>query len=202
MKARVLSNLNLRANSVVIFTDADSMESHVRAIENLGTESGISVLYLSCKNLNESTTTLPVWVINRVLELILHRTRVGCGSPMAWLKYRKDNAAFELLVQRAGGQATVDNLNSFLAHNNSAIKKQIENLVEIEKKQFVLVVIGDFQEIPREEQPVLAMMIHKLTKGASAYFRILSMNEPLVFRKDNLGEVGIQRDHDYIEIRA
>ena len=200
MAAKVLSLS--KVNSVVIFTDPDSMSSHAQAIENLGTESGISVFYLSCKNPNRSTTASVIWVINRVLEIISLRTRVGCGNPMAWFKYRKDNAAFGLLVQHARKQATADNLNNFLAHNNSAIRKQIENLVEIEKRQFALVVIGDFQEIPREEQPVLAMMIHKLTKGAPAYFRILSTNEPLVFRKDGLGEVGIQRSHDYVEIRA
>ncbi len=191
-----------KANSVVIFTSPDSMASHVQAIEDFGIESSISVLYLSCKNPSVSTVTSAVWVISKFLEMISLRTRVGCGNPVAWFKYREDNAAFESLVQHAREQMTADNLNSFLAHNNSAIKKQIRNLVEIEKREFALVVIGDFQEISREEQPVLAMMIHKLTKGAPAYFRILSTNEPLVFRKDGLGEVGIQRSHDYVEIRA
>lgn len=190
-----------KVNSVVIFTNPDSMVSHAQAVENLGIESGISVLYLSCKSPNGSKTT-SIWVIKRVLEIISLRTRVGCGNPMAWFKYRKANAAFGLLIQHAREQTTAENLNSFLAHNNSAIKKQIRNLVEIEKSQFALVVLGDFQEIQRDEQPVLAMMIHKLTKGAPAYFRILSADEPLVFRKDSLGEVGIQRSHDYIEIRA
>lgn len=188
-------------NSVVIFSNPDVMTSHVQAVEKLGTESSISVLYLSCKYPNESTAASR-WVINRVLEIISLRTRVGCGNPAAWFKYRKDNAEFGLLVQHAKEQATADALNSFLAHNNSAIKKQIRNLVEIEKSQFAVVVLGDFQEIHREEQPVLAMMIHKLTKGAPAYFRILSTDEPLVFRKDSLGEVGIQRSHDYVEIRV
>lgn len=190
-----------RVNSVVIFTNTDAMTSHVQAIEKLGMESGVSVLYLSCKHPNESTVS-SIWIINRVLEIISLRTRVGCANPGAWFKYRKDNAEFELLVQHAREQATADALNSFLAHNNSAIKKQIRNLVEIEKSQFTLVVLGDFQEIHREQQPMLAMMIHKLTKGAPAYFRILSTDEPLVFRKDSLGEIGIQRSHDYVEIRV
>lgn len=190
-----------KVNSVVIFTNPDSMVSHAQALENLGSESDISVLYLSCKSSNGSKTT-SIWVIQRVLGIISLRTRVGCGNPVAWFKYRKDNAAFGLLIRHAREQGTAENLNSFLAHNNSTIKKQIRNLVQIEKSQFALVVLGDFQEIHREEQPVLAMMIHKLTKGAPAYFRILSTDEPLVFRKDNLGEVGIQRSHDYVEIRA
>jgi len=191
-----------RTNSVVIFANQDSMASHVQAMKNLGKESGVSVLYISCRNPDGSTTSSAGWIIKRILEMILLRTQVGCGNPAAWFKYRKDNAAFELLVQHAREQATDDNLNSFLAHNNSDIKKQIDNLVEIEKRQFALVVVSDFQEIRKDEQPVLAMMIHKLVKGVPAYFRILSIGEPLVFKKDNLGEIGIQRSHDYVEIRA
>jgi len=197
----MIDNVLSRVNSVVIFTNPDAMASHVKAVEKLGIGSGMSVLYLSCKNPNEPTAA-SIWVINRLLEIISLRTHVGCGNPTAWFKYRKDNTEFGLLIQRAREQTTADALNSFLAHNNNAIKKQIRNLVEVEKSQFALVVLGDFQEIPREQQPALAMMIHKLTKGVPAYFSILSTDEPLVFRKDSLGEVGIQRSHDYVEVRA
>ena len=191
-----------RANTVLIFTTSSTMSLYIQALTNHLKNEKVAVLFLSCKEIHNSNELAAAWIIKRLLELISLRTRVGCRKPLAWLKYRTNNKAFESVLAEAKVQQTSEDLTSFLAHNNRIIKRQIESLLSLEKIEFAVLVLADFQEIRDEDQPLAASVLHKLVKGVPSYFQILSLGEPLLFKRDALGEVGIERGHDYTELRA
>ena len=98
------------------------------------------------------------------------------------------------------GDRSKEPLYSFVGRYNKIIKAQIKRLVEFEQQEFFLITLIGFHEIKIQDQPMIAGILHRLVKGTPAHFRILSVGEPNLFRKDSLGEEGIQLDHDYVEI--
>lgn len=190
-----------RVNSVVILANPRDMDDHVKGLNSGSIDNRASILYLSCNTIPDISATPDVWLAMRLLETLDLRTRVGCGKPLTWVRYRTNNAEFENLIVVARGLKSSEKMSGLLSHSHTQIRKQLEELIALERREFVLIAIGDFQRLPRDRQPIVASMIHKLVKGAPAYFRFLSTDEPILFAKDQFGEVGLQRDNDYIEIK-
>lgn len=190
-----------KSNTVVIFENLQDMTLHMKSLIDQQSRSDASILMISCNQSRDSlsNSSIIVCIFEIILKRLMLRTRVGCGNPGAWLKHRRSNKEFEELVTNIIKIKNTDQLDSFLAHHRENIKRQIQTLIEIEKRRFALFVITHFQEVGKHEQPLLAGAIHRLTKGTPAYFSILSTGIPQLFRKDDFGEVGIQRNHDYIE---
>jgi hypothetical protein len=119
----------------------------------------------------------------------------------AWLKYRKNNKVFNSILQEVYECQSFSDLDSVLSHYTLETSRQIEIVTELEKRKYVIFAVSNFQVIPRDEQPIVAGMLQRLAKDSPAYFSILSVGEPVLFRKTNFGEVGIQRHHDYTELQ-
>jgi hypothetical protein len=191
-----------KANSVVVLRTPEGMASHIQALKDSENKTHASIVFISCYNCTKDMSkSIDACIITNLLENIMLRTRTGCINIPAWFKYRESNAQFANVVRLLSEEKNSDQVISFVAHRKSSIKSQIQKLIEIEKTEFALVVISDFQEVPIEEQPNLASIVHKLVKGTLMYLRILSIGEPVVFRKDSFGEVGIQKNQDYLEVR-
>lgn len=192
-----------KVNSVVISKSHDGVTAHLQEIQTSADKTKASVLYVSCKDFaNQQVDLASAGLIKALLEQIMYRTRAGCLNPSAWFKYHNANGRFASIVASASELRTLEQTQGFLSHHYTAVKDQLQNLVEFEKRDFALVVITDFQEVPIDYQPIVAGLIHKLIKGTPMYFRILCLGEPTVFKRDTTGEVGIQRNHDYIEVRT
>jgi len=191
-----------KANSIVILKTLEDMTAHIQKIQAAEGKTLTSVVYVSCKNFASQPHDLAsASLVKDFLEQIMYRTRVGCLNLFAWFKYRESNVKFADIVKLTSKLKTVAQVNSFLSHHHTVIKEQLRNLIELEKRDFSIAVIKDFHEVPSNYQPVVASLIHKLIKGTPMYFRILSVGEPIVFKRHTTGEIGIQRNHDYIEVR-
>ena len=190
-----------RVNSVAIFDNPEDMLSHVEALQALEKQRAISLLLLSVKEIiSQPDETPALGVAKNLFDTLSWKTHVGCANPVAWFKNRSENKTLIKLNQTLSEQKTAAQLESFLARHNKFIKAQITRLVAIEQQENFLITLIAFHEINRQDQPMVAGILHRLVKGTPAHFRILSVGEPTLFRKDSLGEEGIQLNHDYIEI--
>jgi hypothetical protein len=191
-----------KANSVVILKNLDEITAHFQEVQSSANKTNASMLYVSCQNF----ATQPVDIATReliknIFEQLAYRTRAGCFNLPAWFKYRESNKKFSNVLKLMS-DLSASELQGFISHQQASIKEQLSNLIELEKREFAILVITDFQNIPIDQQPKIAGMIHKLIKGTPMYFKILTVGDPILFRKESTGEIGIQRNHDYIEIRA
>ena len=198
-----MNNTLPKANSIAISKATDGMASHLKEIQESAKKTRASVIYVSCENFGgQNSEVISTELVKDILKQLQYRTEVSWINIFVWFKYRAANKKFAQLTKEINDKKTAEQVQSFLSHYNSEIKEQVKILIKREKQDFALLVITHFHLVPSNDQPVIAGLIHKLIKGTPMYFRILSVGEPVVFRKDEKGEVGIQRNHDYTEIRS
>ncbi|RIK37701.1 MAG: hypothetical protein DCC55_23490 [Chloroflexi bacterium] len=197
-----------KQNSVVIFDNPEDMTTHIRMLQTALLQGEISGTIISCQEWNSLNDMAASCLVKGVLDFLTIRTfdllaiksRVNLFNLMNSYKTQKNYQEFALLKQSLAAQKTTEELNRFLARHHESIQEQINKLMDLEQKEFSLIVVSNFQTISNNDQPMLAGILHRLVKGVPAYFRLLTLGRPQLFRKTDFGEVGIQRDHDYVEI--
>lgn len=197
----ITSPFTIRANSVLVFKRPESMFSYTSSLENTQSKDNISVIHLACSSCDSDHSSAGLCVVKKVVSLIGQRSRTGCVNIGAWLKYRKNNKVFNSILREIQDCHSFRDLDSVLSHYTLETSRQIEIVTELEKRKYVIFAVSNFQVIPRDEQPIVAGMLQRLAKDSPAYFSILSVGEPVLFRKTNFGEIGIQRHHDYTELQ-
>jgi len=190
-----------RQNTVFVCDSSEKAVSHIKELQEWTATNKVSIVLTSCAECSEiAGEAIVVCVVKRLLETVKSRNRIKWFRFIARIKYWRMNKEFSRLINSLEDHPTVAHLEAAIASGHRIIKAQINRLVSKERTEFVLFVVDNFEHIDETEQPVLAGMLHRLVKGSPAYFRIVSVGVPYLFRKDNFGEVGIQLNHDYIMI--
>ncbi|HDQ06011.1 MAG TPA: hypothetical protein ENN36_04735 [Candidatus Bathyarchaeota archaeon] len=180
----------------------EEANSYVQNLENLEMAHKISALVVSCRDCKETIGDLSIiCIVRHILEMVRNRTKISWFRLISRIRYWQLDQDFAKLINTIEQSETIEDLYTALASGHQIVNSQINRLVAKEKQEYVLFVVNSFEFIEQQKQPVLAGVLHRLVKGSPAYFRIVSLGEPLLFRKDSLGEVGIQLNNDYIEIR-
>jgi len=218
-----------KANSVVIVKNPDEMAKYIQEVQSSANKTNASMLYVSCKNdTSESESSVTTLLIIDILKQIENRAKASWFNSSAcwaryqeskknllnkrkllfdlfnfraWLKYRRANKEFANLLKSTHRLSEIEQATSFISHHKTNIKDQLSNVVEFENREFAILVITNFQNVPVDYQPAVAGLVHKIIKGTPMYFKIITVGEPVLFQKESTSEVGIQRNHDYIEIK-
>lgn len=218
-----------KANSVVIVKDTDEMAKHFQEVKLSANKTKASMIYVSCKDIaSQSENSVTTLLITDILKQIENRAKASwfnypeCWARYqeskknlsskrkllsdlfnfrAWLRYRRANKKFVALFKSTHHLSEIEQATSFISHHKADIKDQLSNVIEFENQEFAILVISEFQNVPIDTQPAVAGLVHKIIKGTPMYFKIISVGEPVLFQKESTSEVGIQRNHDYIEIR-
>ncbi len=190
-----------RQNTVFVCDSSEKAVSHLRELQDLATTNKASIVLTSCAECSEiAGEAVVVCIVKRLLETVKSRNKIKWFRFIARIKHWRMNKEFSRLLNSLEEHPTVAHLEATIASGHRVIREQISWLVLKERAEFVLFVVDNFERVDEAEQPVLAGMLHRLVKGSPAYFRIVSVGAPYLFRKDDFGEVGIQLNHDYIMI--
>jgi len=190
-----------RQNTVFVCDAYEKAASHIRELQDLATINEVSIVLTSCLECREiAGEAIVVCIVRRLLETVRSRNKIKWFRFITRIKYWQMNKEFNGLINSLEEWPTVEHLETTLASGHRIIKAQINRLVSKERTKFALFVINNFEHVDKAKQPVLAGILHRLVKGSPAYFRIVSVGAPHLFRKDDFGEVGVQLNHDYIMI--
>lgn len=191
-----------RQNTVLVCTSPEKAVSYAQSLQDSAVVQKISVLLVSCQDCIEIKDNLSTaCIVKRFLETIKNRTKVHWFRLISKIRYWQLDQDLAKLISSIEESETIEELYTILASGHQIVSLQINRLVAKEKQEYALFVLNGFECIAQQEQPALAGVLHRLVKGSPAYFRIVSVGEPLLFRKDSLGEVGVQLNNDYIEIK-
>lgn len=192
----------LRQNVVVICGSTENTTAYLQSFRRaIASKQSAAQLQISCVNCNKGDIdSIAICVVQSLMKKIAERTNVGCLNLPVWLKYRKENKELYGLIDRISRQQTLPDIYGLLSREHRIIAGHIRRLLELEQKEYLIIVISEFSVFDRDMQPIVASLLHRLVKGSPAYFQIISNEEPLLFQKDNTGEIGIQRNQDYIAI--
>lgn len=190
-----------RQNTVVVCEEPGCARAHLRELQHSAARK-VSIVHISCSSCNTRQSAEPaaVFIVQSLLQAMTTRTKVGCFNLPQWLRYRNVGAEVIALLQELSEQRTYEQLSAFLASRHREISSLWTTVIAVEQSEFALLVLSDFEEVDQNEQPDVAGIVHRLVKGAPAYFQIIAMGKPNLFRRDGFSEVGIQLDHDYIQI--
>jgi len=191
----------LRQNVVVICGNSENTTDYLRSLQAAITSKQVAQLQISCMNCSEGEIdSVAICIVQSLLVKLSEKLKVGCLNLPAWLKYRKENKELLGLIDRISRQQTLSDVYGLLSREHRNITGHIQRLLGIEQKEYLLIIINEFSVLDRDIQPVVASLLHRLVKGSPAYFQIISVDEPHLFQKDNTGEIGIQRNQDYIAV--
>jgi hypothetical protein len=193
-----------RVNQVIILDNPDEVENWKCDFNRVinSDYDGVSLLWVSCSGCGDAPVP-PVCIATRFFFQISERLRVSWWrNPLLWLQLQRWRKPFtEAVLDSIKDIDSFSDLEGVLAYHSEDIKAQIKKITKIEKSEYVIFVFEHFEKIDQQNQPATAGLIHRLLKNTPAYFRLISLGEPLLFRKDGQSEIGIQRDHDYGEIK-
>lgn len=191
----------LRQNVVVISGSSENERTYLQALGAAIESKQVAQLKISCANCyGVDISSIARCLIQSLLEKVEESTKVGCLNLPLWLKYRKENRELSELIVRVSQQQTLSDIYGLLSREHENANNHIRRLLEMEQKEYLIVIVSEFSSLSHSNQPIIASLLHRLVKGAPAYFQIISTEEPNLFKKDDMGEVGIQVNHDYVAL--
>jgi hypothetical protein len=191
----------LRQNVVVISGSSENTMAYLQSFQNALASKQAAQLQISCVNCNEGDIdSIAICIVQLLMKKTAKRLKVRWINLPVWLKYRKENKRLSGLIDRISRQETLPDIYGLLSREHRNITGHIRRLLELEQKEYLIIIISEFGVLEHNIQPVVASLLHRLVKGSPAYFQIISVDEPHLFQKDDTGEIGIQRNHDYIVV--